>query len=67
MQQVTSTKYLTCTKRSTNELTRPYISAVPEVGGVKPVNIFIRLVFPAPLCPRIHVISFSYMSRVIPT
>ena len=35
--------------------------AEPEVGPVIPVNILIKVVFPAPLCPNIAVIWSSYM------
>lgn len=47
-------------------LTCPYMRAVPADGGVSPVSIFISVDLPAPLCPSIQVISFSYISNVIP-
>lgn len=44
-------------------LTKPKIVAVPSVGDTSPANMFIRVVFPAPLCPSRQVICPSYISN----
>jgi hypothetical protein len=43
--------------------TIPKMLAVPFVGSIRPVRIFIRVVFPAPLCPNKHVIWSLYISK----
>ena len=37
----------------------PQIFAVPEDGAVMPVSMLNRVVFPAPLCPKMAVISLG--------
>ena len=44
----------------------PQIFAVPEVGAVIPVSMLNNVVFPAPLCPKMQVISPGYIFKLIP-
>lgn len=44
----------------------PQIFAVPPVGAVIPVNMLKRVVFPAPLCPKMAVISLGYIFKLMP-
>ena len=49
-----------------HEKTNPQIFAVPDVGAVIPVSILKSVVFPAPLCPKMAVISPGYIFKLIP-
>ena len=44
----------------------PQIFAVPPVGAVIPVSMLKRVVFPAPLCPKMAVISLGYIFKLMP-
>lgn len=50
-------------KLSPASLTYPCTIAVPVEGGTSPLNMLRRVVLPAPLCPKRHVICPSYISR----
>ena len=47
-------------------LTYPQIYAVPEDGAVIPVNMLNKVVFPAPLCPKMAVISPGNIFKLMP-
>ena len=45
--------------------TRPFILIEPEVGSVMRLNIFNKVLFPAPLRPMIHTLSPWFISKFI--